>query len=296
MIPNGPDGSHSRPPAVRLASSRPPASRNELADLLRTRRDRLTPADVGLPAGSRRRTTGLRREEVAQLAGVSTTYYTFLEQGRDVRPSRQVVAALAGALRLSSAERAHLFQLAGITPAADDQAQAETVVPVVGAMVDRLDPFPAYLKGRRWDVLAANRAARALFTDWPARAPGDRNMVWWMFTDPAARKVYVDWEQEASDMLARFRAAAARRLDDPDFTDLIERLHQASPEVRSWWPRYEVAPVGGGTKHLHHPALGDVAFQHAVLQVADHPEQMLVYFTTADVPESKLAGLAAEIR
>jgi transcriptional regulator with XRE-family HTH domain len=292
MIPNGPDGSHSRPPGPRVASSRPPASRNELADLLRTRRDRLTPADVGLPAGSRRRTTGLRREEVAQLAGVSTTYYTFLEQGRDVRPSRQVVAALAGALRLSSAERAHLFQLAGITPVADDQAQAETVAPVVGAMVHRLDPFPAYLKGRRWDVLAANRAARALFADWPT---GDRNMIWWMFTDPAARKVYVDWEKEASDMLARFRAAAARRLDDPDFTDLIERLHQASPEVRSWWPRYEVQPVGGGTKHLYHPALGDVAFQHAVLQVADHPEQMLVYFTTADVPESKLADLAAEI-
>ncbi len=296
MIPNGPGGSHSRPPSARLASSRSPASRSELADLLRTRRDRLTPVDVGLPAGSRRRTTGLRREEVAQLAGVSTTYYTFLEQGRDVRPSRQVVAALAGALRLSSAERAHLFQLAGITPAADDQAQAEMVVPVVGAMVDRLDPFPAYLKGRRWDVLAANRAARALFADWPARAPGDRNMIWWMFTDPAARKVYVDWEHEASGMLARFRAAAARRLDDPDFTDLIERLHQASPEVRSWWPRYELQPVGGGTKHLHHPALGDVAFQHAVLQVADHPEQMLVYFTTADVPESKLADLADEIR
>ncbi len=296
MIPNGPGGSHSRPPGARLASSRPSASRSELADLLRTRRDRLTPADVGLPAGSRRRTAGLRREEVAQLAGVSTTYYTFLEQGRDVRPSRQVVTALAGALRLSSAERAHLFQLAGITPAADDHAQAETVAPVVGAMVDRLDPFPAYLKGRRWDVLAANRAARALFADWPARAPGDRNKVWWMFTDPAARKVYVDWEREASDMLARFRAAAARRLDDPDFTDLIERLHQASPEVRSWWPRYEVEPVGGGTKRLHHPALGDVAFQHAVLQVADHPEQMLVYFTTADVPESKLADLAAEIR
>jgi transcriptional regulator with XRE-family HTH domain len=177
MIPNGPGGSHSRPPGARLASSRPPASRSELADLLRTRRDRLTPADVGLPAGSRRRTAGLRREEVAQLAGVSTTYYTFLEQGRDVRPSRQVVTALAGALRLSSAERAHLFQLAGITLAADDQAQAETVAPVVGAMVDRLDPFPAYLKGRRWDVLAANRAARALFADWPARAPRDRNKV-----------------------------------------------------------------------------------------------------------------------
>jgi transcriptional regulator with XRE-family HTH domain len=271
------------------------AERGELAELLRTRRHRLTPADVGLPAGSRRRTSGLRREEVAQLAGVSATYYTFLEQGRDVRPSRQVVAALAGALRLSSAERAHMFQLAGITPAADDQGQAETAAPVVTAMVARLDPFPAYLKGRRWDVLAANRAARALFTDWEARAPDDRNKVWWMFTDPAARKVYVDWEKEAADMLGRFRAAAARRLDDPDFTDLIERLHQASPEVRSWWPRYDVRPVGGGTKRLHHPALGDVAFQHTVLQVADHPEQMLVYFATSEIPESKLAVLAAEV-
>jgi transcriptional regulator with XRE-family HTH domain len=274
------------------AGSRPADSHRELAELLRSRRDRLTPADVGLPAGSRRRTAGLRREEVAQLAGVSTTYYTFLEQGRDVRPSRQVVTAIAGALRLSPAERTHLFQLAGITPAADEQDRAETVSPVVSAMIGRLDPFPAYLKGRRWDMLAANRSARALFTDWQARPPGDRNQIWWMFTDPDARKVYVHWEKEAADMLGRFRAAAARRLDDPDFTDLIDRLHQASPEVRSWWPRYDVKPVGGGTKHLHHPDLGDVAFQHTVLQVADQPDQMLVYFTTAEVPESKLADLA----
>ena len=273
---------------------RAPSSRSELAELLRTRRDRLTPADVGLPAGSRRRTAGLRREEVAQLAGVSATYYTFLEQGRDVRPSRQVVAALAGALRLSPAERAHLFQLAGIPLAPGDSERTETTDPVVSVLVSRLDPFPAFLKGRRWDVLAANRAARALFTDWPARAPGDRNKIWWMFTDPAARQVYLEWEKEASDMLGRFRAAAARRPDDPDFTGLIERLHQASPEVREWWPRYEVRPVGGGTKHLHHPALGDVAFQHTVLQVADHPDQMLVYFTTGEVPESKLTALAAE--
>jgi transcriptional regulator with XRE-family HTH domain len=250
---------------------------------------------VGLPEGSRRRTAGLRREEVAQLAGMSATCYTFLEQGRDVQPSRQVVAALADALRLSSAERAHLFELAGIPPVADDQAHAEAVVPVVGAMIARLDPYPAYLKGRRWDVLAANRAARALFTDWAVRAPGDRNLIWWMFTDPAARKIYVHWEKEAADMLGRFRAAAARRPDDPDFTELIGRLHQASPEVRSWWPRYDVRPIGAGTKHLHHSALGDVAFRHAVLQVADQPEQMLVYFTSDEVPESKLAALAAEM-
>jgi transcriptional regulator with XRE-family HTH domain len=270
-------------------------SRSELADLLRSRRDRLTPADVGLPAGTRRRTAGLRREEVAQLAGMSTTYYTFLEQGRDVRPSRQVVTALASALRLSSAERAFLFQLAGITLAAEDRAQAETVDPVVSALVGRLDPFPAYLKGRRWDVLAANRAARALLTDWSARESGDRNLVWWMFTDPGARKVYVRWEEEAAGMLGRFRAAAGRRPDDPDFTDLIERLHQASPEVRAWWPRYDVAAVGGGTKHLHHPALGDVTFQHTVLQVADNPEQTLIYLTTDEVPAAKLSALAAEI-
>jgi transcriptional regulator with XRE-family HTH domain len=283
-----PHGGHATP-------SPTPRPRGEFADLLRSRRDRLTPADVGLPAGPRRRTAGLRREEVAQLAGVSATYYTFLEQGRDVRPSSQVLAALAAALRLSPAERDHLFALAGVAPPAGDEAQAETVLPTVSAMVARLDPFPAYLKGGRWDVLAANRAARALFADWPARDPGDRNLLWWMFTDPAARKAYVHWEPEAAAMLARFRAAAARRPGDPDFTGLIDRLHRASPEVRQWWPRHDVLPVGGGTKTLHHPSFGDVTFEHAVLQVADHPEQTLVYLTTGQVPESSLAALAATV-
>jgi transcriptional regulator with XRE-family HTH domain len=293
MAMNGSAAAH--PVPNREPGGRSPRPRGEFADLLRSRRDRLAPADVGLPAGARRRTAGLRREEVALLAGVSTTYYTFLEQGRDVRPSRQVLTALAAALRLSSAERAHLFQLAGATPPADAAARAEAVPPTVSAMVARLDPWPAYLKGGRWDVLAANRAARALFADFPARAPGDRNLLWWMFTDPAARKVYVHWEQEASAMLARFRAAAARRPGDPDFTGLIDRLHQASPEIRDWWPRHDVLPVGGGTKRLHHPAIGDVTFEHAVLQVADHPEQTLVCFCGGDVSESRLAELAAGV-
>ena len=284
---------------VAQGSQAPPAprtrSRGEFADLLRSRRDRLTPADVGLPEGSRRRTAGLRREEVAQLAGVSTTYYTFLEQGRDVRPSPQVLTALASALQMSSAERTHLFQLAGVSSPADHEGHTENVAPALAAMVARLDPCPAYLKGRRWDVLAANRSARALFTDWQTRAPDDRNLLWWMFTDPAARKVYVDWVQEASAMLARFRAAAARRPDDPDFTGLIDQLQVASPEVRSWWPRHDVLPVGGGTKQLHHPTLGDVTFEHTVLQVADHPDQTLVYFETGAVPDSRLAALAASV-
>ncbi len=273
----------------------PVTARGEFADLLRSRRDRLQPADVGLPAGSRRRTRGLRREEVAQLAGVSATYYTFLEQGRDVRPSHQVLAALAGALRLSAAERNHLYQLARVSPPADDSTLAESVAPAVADMVARLDPFPAYVKGRRWDVLAANRAARALFADWPACPPEDRNMLWWAFTDPAARKVYVDWETEASAMLARFRTAAARRPDDPDFADLIDRLHRASPEVRRWWPRHDVLPVAGGTKRLHHPALGAVTFQHAVLLIADQPDQALVSFSSAEVNPDQLARLAAAV-
>jgi transcriptional regulator with XRE-family HTH domain len=301
-VPEG-RGTPAAPPAESAAPAAPPAARatarprarGEFADLLRSRRDRLTPADVGLPEGSRRRTAGLRREEVAQLAGVSTTYYTFLEQGRDVRPSPQVLIALATALRLSAAERSHLFELAGVSPPAEHEAHAESVPPALGKMVARLDPYPAYVKGRRWDVLAANRAARALFADWRNRRPDDRNLLWWMFTDPVARKVYVDWVQEASAMLARFRAAAARRPDDPDFTGLIDRLHQASPEVRNWWPRHDVLPVAGGTKQLHHPALGDVIFEHTVLQVADHPEQTLVYLTTAAVPESRLAALAATV-
>jgi transcriptional regulator with XRE-family HTH domain len=268
-----------------------PRSRTgELADLLRSRRARLQPEDVGLPAGNRRRTPGLRREEVARLANVSPTYYTFLEQGREIRPSRQVLDALAHALRLSPAERAHLHILTHGSESVDD-VECETLAPGVDALVARLDPWPTYVKGRRWDILAANRSARALFVDWDALPPDQRNELWWLFTDPRARKVYVNWQQDAAAMLARFRLTAARRPDDPDFVDLIERLHQASAEVRQWWPRHEVLGVGSGTKRLHHPMLGDVTFQHVVLQVADHPDQKLVTFTVADSDQTRLAQL-----
>lgn len=201
----------------------------ELADLLRSRRDRLQPVEVGLPAGARRRTPGLRREEVAQLAGISTTYYTFLEQGRDLRPSTQVLEALARALRLGTAERAHLHTLVRDSPAPTDRRTVETLAPAVAALVEHLDPHPTYVTGRSWDVLAANRAARALWTNWPALAPEDRNILWWTFTDPAARIVLVEWESEAAAQLARFRAAAANHPDDRAFLALIDRLHGASP-------------------------------------------------------------------
>lgn len=272
------------------------SNREELADLLRSRRDRLKPEDMGLPIGARRRTPGLRREEVAFLANVSTTYYTFLEQGRDVRPSRQVLDALAGALRLSSTEREHLHRLAHGSPPVNENLEPEALAPGVGVLVAHLDPHPAYVTGRRWDVLAANRSARALFVDWPTLPREERNMLWWMFTDPRAREVFVEWEKEAAAQLARFRDAASRRGDDPEFVDLIERLHRASPEVREWWPRHEVVPLGGGAKRLRHPALGEFALRHVVLQVADHPDQKLVTFSADASEERRLAGLAARIQ
>ncbi|HEY6425275.1 MAG TPA: helix-turn-helix transcriptional regulator [Pseudonocardiaceae bacterium] len=197
------------------AADAPAGNAGEVAALLRSRRARLRPADVGLPAGARRRTPGLRREEVAQLASISTTYYTFLEQGRDLRPSRQVLDALARALRLGATERVHLHELVhGVSPA-PTRCTVETLAPAVADLVDRLDPHPTYVTGRSWDVLAANRAARTLWTDWPALPPAERNMLWWTFMDPAARTVLIEWQSEAAAQLARFRVAAARHPDDP---------------------------------------------------------------------------------
>ena len=270
--------------------------RREMADLLRYRRDRLKPEEVGLPSGARRRTPGLRREEVALLANVSTTYYTFLEQGRDVKPSRQVLDALAGALRFGPAEREHIHRLAHGSPPADDGPDPETLVPGVAALVDRLDPNPTYVTGRLRDILAANRSARALFADWPTLPREERNLLWWMFTDPRARKVFVEWEKEASAMLARFRATASRYGNDPKFTSLVERLHQASSEVREWWAHHEVVSLGGGVKRLRHPVLGNLRLRYVVLNVAEDQDQKLVTYLSEDDDENRLRELAASLR
>jgi transcriptional regulator with XRE-family HTH domain len=257
----------------------------DFGEFLTSRRARLRPADVGLPDGTRRRTPGLRREEVAQLAGVSHTYYAFLEQGRDIRPSSQVLDALSGALRLSTAERDHLYTLAQRGDRRTGDAP-EALSDGVAALVERLDPNPTFVKGRRWDVLAANAAARELFTDWMAHPPGERNELLWMFADPRARHVFVDWEKDAAAMLARFRMAADRRPDDPDFTGLISQLHAVSPEARAWWARHDVLAPSSGTKRLRHPVLGETTFHHVVLHVADAPDQKLVTFSPVSLTTS----------
>jgi transcriptional regulator with XRE-family HTH domain len=258
-----------------------------LGELLRSRRERLAPADVGLPPGIRRRTAGLRREEVAQLASLSVTYYTFLEQGRQARPSEQVLDALAAALRMTPAERRYLLSLAHgpDDAAAGGEAGAappERVSPGVADLVRRLEPSPTLVKGRCWDVLAANPAARELFGDWSG-TPGMRNLVRWMFTSDAAREIYLEWEPEARAMLGRFRLAAARHPGDPRVTRLIEELRRDSPQVRDWWPAHDVSPIGGeGVKKLRHPRFGPVEYSHVILQVADNPDQVLVTYSPAD--------------
>jgi len=268
--------------------ARPEAA--QVAEFLRARRSKLKPQDLGLPANGRRRTPGLRREEVAQLASISTTYYTFLEQGRDVRPSHQVIDALADALKLNAAERAHLVELVH-GPASQPNRAADVLAPEVAAIVVRLDPWPAYVTGRSWDVLASNKAARALWADWPALPPDERNMLWWTFMAPAARSVLVDWKTEAKAQLARFRMAAARHGDDPQFASLIARLQAGSPEIRKWWPQHEVTPLSSGTKRIRHRSTGVITFRHVVLQVADDPEQKLVTFTAGPQDEAALARL-----
>jgi hypothetical protein len=150
----------------------------------------------------------------------------------------------------------------------------------VADLVQRLEPFPTLVKGRRWDVLAANPAARELFGDWPAGPPGERNLVRWMFTTDQAREVYLEWEPEARAMLGRFRLSAARYPDDPDISALIAELQRDSDHVRDWWPRHDVTAIGGsGSKKLRHPRLGPVEYSHVVLQVAGHPDQTLVTYS-----------------
>ena len=267
-----------------------------LGQLLRSRRERLAPADVGLPPGARRRTAGLRREEVAQLASLSVTYYTFLEQGRQARPSEQVLDALAAALRMTQAERRYLLALAyGPDDAAPDSTAdgapaTERVSSGVADLVRRLEPSPTLVKGRCWDVLIANPAARELFGDWSG-TPGMRNLVRWMFTSDAAREIYLEWEPEARAMLGRFRLAAARHPGDPRVTRLIAELRRDSPQVRDWWPAHDVSPIGGeGVKKLRHPRFGPVEYSHVILQVADNPDQVLVTYSLAKGEGRPAAG------
>jgi len=255
--------------------------REELADFLRTRREAIRPEEAGLAGGGRRRTPGLRREEVSQLAGVGTTWYTWLEQGRDVRASASVLEAIAGALQLTPAERAHLMLLGRGEQVSPVKAPKEKVHPTVRKIVEGLDPNPASITGRRYDFLVWNEAHSAVFGD-PGEMPdGRRNLLWSIFTDPARRSLHADWNAGARRLVARFRAQAARHVGDPDFESLILALQEASPEFREWWDLHEVASSGVGRKVLNHPEAGKLVFDHTVFRPEENQEQRLIIYSAA---------------
>jgi transcriptional regulator with XRE-family HTH domain len=253
-----------------------PQRRADLAEFLRARRAALTPADVGLAPGTRRRTAGLRREEVALLAGVSVSWYTWLEQGRPVNASVDVLDALARALRLDAVEREHLLALAGhphrrpVAPGYDRAPDA------LVHLLDALVPCPAYLLGPRWDLLAWNDAEERLFPKLATLPPEDRNLVWITFADADARSLIGDWEAEARRVLSQFRAETVPLRDDPAVAALIERLREASDEFRAWWPRHDVGGFSAHRRTFHHPQVGTLRFEHQQVVAAGEPDLRVV--------------------
>jgi transcriptional regulator with XRE-family HTH domain len=258
------------------------ARRREAGAFLRSRRERLSPSNVGLPEGFRRRTPGLRREEVALLAGVGTTWYTWLEQGRDVRPSPEVLSALSDALLLDPAERRHLFILNDRQLPEPKMADPDHVGEPLQRMLASLTQQPAYVIGRRWDVLAWNSAAVALFGDYGKLEGDERNIMRLVFTNKEHRKLLVDWEGLARMSLAMFRSDNARYAGDPDFERLIAALKRDSREFRDWWARHEVLQLPAGHKRLNHPQQGLMSFEHTSFAVTDRPDLKLVVYTAVE--------------
>ena len=251
--------------------------RRELAAFLRSRRERISPAEAGLPPTGRRRTPGLRREEVALLAGISATWYTYLEQAREIRVSDQVVDALARALRLDERERGHLRRLAGHA-LPDETPAPERLAPEAAAVPLMLQPDPAYIIGGTSDVLSHNSAAEALF---PNLIAGRRpNFARWVFLDPVAREVVVDWATEARGLLARLRTIAARHPGHPACAELVEELTAGSPEAREWWPRYDIEDRRGGRKRLRRPDGAVSEFAYTAFHLAGRPDQTLVVYAS----------------
>ncbi|MCD9873575.1 helix-turn-helix domain-containing protein [Streptomyces guryensis] len=254
--------------------------RAELSEFLRTRRARLKPEDVGLPDfGRHRRVPGLRREELAQLAGVSVAYYTRLEQGNGRNVSAEVLDSIARALRLSDAEHAHLTHLAKPKqhkkkPAARSQQVRGTLL----QLLDSMDGVPAYISGRRSDILAWNRMAAAVFGDWGELPAQERNWARLVFLRPQYRELFFDWEQKASDVVSFLRMDAGCYPDDPRLSALVGELSVKSEEFRRLWATHDVKEKGYGVKHLHHPLVGDLTLNFESFRSADDDGQALLTY------------------
>ncbi|KAK1179088.1 helix-turn-helix transcriptional regulator [Streptomyces sp. NBS 14/10] len=254
----------------------------ELAAFLRTRRERLDPRDLGLPSRRQaRRTPGLRREEVAELAGVSVDYIVRLEQGRGLRPSADVVEALARALRLAPVERAYLFNLAQQRPRNTDKP-ATTAAPSLARLVADLSPLPTMLMNHRYDILAWNHEMTRLLLDFDTLPPAQRNSMWLCLMHPEIREFYVDRERVVREGIAHLRAAWAAHPEDRALTDLIAEFMTHDEEFARLWAERDIKVNGRGHKVMRHPGVGVIAVHFEVLTPLQDPDQRLVIFRAAD--------------
>jgi transcriptional regulator with XRE-family HTH domain len=271
--------------------------RSELAQFLRSRRERIMPEHVGLPAGPRRRTPGLRREEIAVLAGLSPTWYTYLEQGRDIRPSPEVLESLARVLHLDEDERRYLYLLANgqappVTPSEPDgsvPAMMRSITALVG-MVDT----PVYAADLYADVISQNAAAIEWYTDFGRLPAGRRNMLWWMLTAPEARQRIDSWAEEARDMVARFRNASAARPWDSRFSDLAAAMAAASPEFRAWWSDHDVRGEHVRLRRLRLPSGRTLTAQLVVLRMTDSFNRIVLHVPVGDTAEPASTSLSRQ--
>ncbi|MEV5969988.1 helix-turn-helix transcriptional regulator [Streptomyces sp. NPDC051921] len=262
--------------------------RPELAAFLRSRRARVTPEDVGMPPGLRRRTPGLRREEVAQLSGVGVTWYTWLEQGRPINASAQVLDAVARTLRLDRPEREHLYHLAEVPyePEAAP-AYATEVSPEIQGILDALVPHPAVVYNARYDVLATNETYELLFLPaegetWTGPLGGVRNVLWSLFTMPDPACPVVDKRQELPVMVAQLRGAYGRHVGEPAWESFVRLLSEASPHFAELWRSGDVVPPGTRVKTFRHPLVGEVRMTSVSLSINGMPECRIVTYTPND--------------
>lgn len=265
-----------------MAARRLERTRSELTDFLLHHRNRLKPVDVGLPGTDRRRTPGLRREEVATLAGVGLTWYTWFEQGRDINVSENFLLSVSKALKLDDAECCHLFLLAHRRPPPVETYQWQAIPERIQTLMDDL-ARPAYVMNLRWDIIAWNESANSLF-DLSTREPGERNMMRLVFTDPALRRRLPEWRRDASRMLAQFRCDLASAPEDPAMLAMIEALASQSPDFRRWWEQPQLASYRYGIGTILDADAKSEAYEHETLVVDEHRHlRMVVYFVYPNV-------------
>jgi transcriptional regulator with XRE-family HTH domain len=265
----------------------PVAPENRLGFYLKDRRAKLDPAAFGFASG-RRRTPGLRREEVAQRANISPTWYTWLEQGRGGAPSADVLDRIARALMLTEVEREHLFLIAlGRPPEARYRAR-DGVTPRLQRVLDALDPTPAIIRSAIWDVVAWNRAATVMLMDYGSLPPGERNILRFMFLDPRARAAQYDWESVARFVVGAFRVDSARAGAAAEVEPLVEELCRLSPEFRAMWRENDVrGHHGEAVKHIRHPVLGPIAFEYSAFSVDGRTDLTMVVHNPTTPADAK---------